>query len=89
MIRPGLACGMVMTVFESLSVYEKGVAAQFLLEDLIKQGRFGDAGGEGPEIIIPIKKWQLELLACFCKEMIGRGVLPYKREREASTQLPS
>jgi len=78
-----------MTVFESLSVYEKGVVAQFLLQDLIKQGRFGNTIGDEPEIIIPVKKWQLDLLACFCRELVRGDALPLRSEQPASTQLVS
>ena len=56
-----------MTAFNELTGYEKGLAARALLRQLIKQGRFAEPEGsqQDPEIVIPVKRWQLQLLACF------------------------
>lgn len=65
-----------MSVFGDLNGYEKGVTARAFLEQLISQGRFGKSpyGEQDQEIIIPIKPWQLQLLAYFCtqKEVVSR-----------------
>ena len=60
-----------MSIFEELNGYEKGVTARAFLEQLIGQGRFGKSpnDGDGQEIIIPMRPWQLELLACFCRKI--------------------
>ena len=62
--------GEAMSVFDELNGYEKGVTARAFLEQLISQGRFNKSpkGEETEEIIIPMKPWQLELLACFCRK---------------------
>ena len=50
-----------------LTMYEKGVIARALLMCMIEQGRFGksDEIGEGQEIIIRLKPWQIKMLKIF------------------------
>jgi len=50
-----------------LDGYEKGVAARVLLEKLIKQGRLAASpdNDEGVDLVIPLRRWQLEMLAAF------------------------
>ncbi|MGI9450363.1 MAG: hypothetical protein ACR2QH_06980 [Geminicoccaceae bacterium] len=57
----------MMTTLDGLTGYEKGVVARALLARLIKQGCLADHtdDDQGLEITIPVKNWQLKLLACF------------------------
>ncbi|MGI9484487.1 MAG: hypothetical protein ACR2RF_01105 [Geminicoccaceae bacterium] len=61
---------MANEIFDDLSGYEKGVLARALLGELIRQGgSVRDPSDSCPgEISFSIQKWQLELLAHFCKD---------------------
>ena len=45
--------------------YEKGVAARVLLQRLIEQGRLRASpdSDEGVDFVVPLTRWQLEMLA--------------------------
>lgn len=65
-----------MDHFDDLNCYEKGVVARMLLERLIKQGRLQASLDidEGVEIVIPVARWQMQMLAMFSEDVSQRAI---------------
>ena len=78
-----------MAAFQNLSSYEKGLAARSLLEDLAKRGRLDDAGntGKATELIVPLRKWHLELLECISQETLPLQQEPNSTARQAPRSI--
>ena len=61
-----------MNIFKNATGYEKGLIARFLLQILIKQGSLEEINCT-PNIVTPVKPWQLRLLANFSEDMVTRS----------------
>lgn len=73
-----------MAAFQNLSCYEKGLAARSLLKDLAKRGRLDDASnnGKATELIVPLRRWHLELLECISQETLSLQQEPNSTARQ-------
>lgn len=57
-----------MIKLDNFTPYESGVVARWLLGEMIKQGCIEGEGQSAFNISIKMPRWQMEILAEFCKD---------------------
>jgi len=59
-----------LNLFSDLRAFEKGIVARAFLKSLVMQGSLNELPSESSpgQISITVKKWQLDLLACFSED---------------------
>lgn len=67
-LRQQRPVGVAMLKVSDLTPYEKGVVARWLLGELIERGNVWKEDPRAFDISICVPRWQIKLLAQFCKK---------------------